>query len=43
MRRVLKAVATGQSLGDLTILEDEASVAELQKAYEGLRKSTGAE
>jgi acetyl-CoA synthetase len=43
MRRVLKAVATGQSLGDLTTLEDQASVAEIQKAYEGLRKSTGAE
>jgi len=39
MRRVLKAVATGQSLGDLTTLEDEGSVAEIQKAYEGLRKS----
>jgi acetyl-CoA synthetase len=37
MRRVLKAVATGQSLGDLTTLEDEASVSDIQKAYEGLR------
>jgi len=38
MRRVLKAVSLGQSLGDLTTLEDEASVEELKKAYEGLTK-----
>ena len=37
MRRVLKAVSLGQSLGDLTTLEDEASVEELKKAYESLR------
>jgi acetyl-CoA synthetase len=39
MRRVLKAVAAGQSLGDLTTLEDECSVEEIQKAYQGLRGS----
>ena len=38
MRRVLKAVASGQSLGDLTTLEDETSVDEVRKAYESLRK-----
>jgi len=38
MRRVLKAVASGQGLGDLTTLEDEASVGEAKKAYENLRK-----
>jgi len=38
MRRVLKAAAMGQSLGDLTTLEDEASIEELKKAYESLRK-----
>jgi acyl-coenzyme A synthetase/AMP-(fatty) acid ligase len=38
MRRVLKAVSLGQSLGDLTTLENEASVEELKKAYEGLTK-----
>ena len=38
MRRVLKAVFLGQSLGDLTTLEDEALVEELKKAYESLRK-----
>lgn len=38
MRRVLKAVASGQSLGDLTTLEDEASVEEVKRAYEGLKR-----
>ncbi len=38
MRRVLKAASMGQSLGDLSTLEDEASVEELKKAYKGLRK-----
>jgi len=39
MRRVLKAVATGASLGDLTTLEDETSVAEVTKAYQELKKA----
>ena len=39
MRRVLKAVTLGQSLGDLTTLENEASVEELKRAYEGLKKA----
>jgi acetyl-CoA synthetase len=38
MRRVLKAVASGQSLGDLTTLEDEASVDEIKRAYESLKR-----
>jgi acetyl-CoA synthetase len=38
MRRVLKAAALGQSLGDLTTLEDEASVEELKRAFDGLRE-----
>ena len=38
MRRVLKAVASGQSLGDLTTLEDEASVEEVKRAYKGLKR-----
>lgn len=42
MRRVLKAVSMGQSLGDLSTLEDEASVEELKKAYEGLREMSSA-
>jgi len=38
MRRVLKAIASGQSPGDLTTLEDEASVEEAKKAYETMKK-----
>ena len=38
MRRVLKAIAMGQSPGDLTTLEDEASVEEVIKAYETMKK-----
>ena len=38
MRRILTAVASGQSLGDLTTLEDETSVEEVKKAYESLKK-----
>jgi acetyl-CoA synthetase len=38
MRRVLKAVASGQNLGDLTTLDDEASVDEVKRAYEGLKR-----
>ena len=41
MRRVLKAVASGQSLGDLTTLENEASVDEVKKAYESLKGVSG--
>ncbi len=38
MRRVLKAVASGGELGDLTTLADEASVEEVKRAYESLKK-----
>lgn len=37
MRRVLKAVAEGKALGDLTTLEDEAPVKEVKRAYEELK------
>jgi acetyl-CoA synthetase len=40
MRRVIKAVALGQSPGDLTTLEDEAPVEELKKAYEDLKQAS---
>ncbi len=43
MRRVLKAVATGASIGDLTTLEDEASVEEVVKSYQELKKAERAE
>jgi acetyl-CoA synthetase len=36
IRRVLKAVASGETLGDLSTLEDEASVDEVKRAYENL-------
>ncbi len=39
MRRVLKAVASGQSLGDLTTLEDKTSVEEVKRAYERLKET----
>ncbi len=38
MRRVLKAIASQIPLGDVTTLEDEASVEELKQAYEEFRK-----
>ncbi len=37
MRRVLKAVASGANVGDLTTLEDEASLEEVMKAYQELK------
>lgn len=39
MRRVLKAIASGQSLGDLTTLEDKTSVEEVRRAYERLKET----
>jgi acetyl-CoA synthetase len=38
MRRVVRAVVQGTPVGDVTTLEDEASVEEVRKAYEDLRK-----
>ncbi len=34
MRRLVRAVVAGQPLGDVTTLEDEASVEEVKRAYE---------
>lgn len=39
MRRLLKAVVTGKELGDVTTLEEEASVEEIKNAYEELKKT----
>ncbi len=36
MRRLIKAVITGQPLGDYSTIEDEGSISEIQKAGEGL-------
>jgi acetyl-CoA synthetase len=41
MRRVLKAIASGQNLGDLTTLESEGSVEEVKRAYESLKRVSG--
>jgi acetyl-CoA synthetase len=38
MRRVLKAVANGTSIGDLTTLEDKNSVEEIIKAYQKFKE-----
>jgi acetyl-CoA synthetase len=38
MRRLLKAVLVGAALGDVSTLEDEASVDEIKATYEELRK-----
>ena len=39
MRRVLAAVASGSDVGDVSTLEDEASVEEVRHVYEELRKA----
>jgi len=39
MRRILKAVANDATIGDLTTLEDEASVEEVIKSYQKLKKA----
>ena len=39
MRRVLKAVASGESIGDITTLDDKTSVDEAKRAYQSLRKA----
>jgi acetyl-CoA synthetase len=38
MRRVLKAVLMDKPVGDLSTLEDEASVEEVKKAYEEFKR-----
>jgi acetyl-CoA synthetase len=40
MRRLLKAVATGQNIGDTTTLDDETSIEEARKAYSKLKGKT---
>ncbi|MCS6956077.1 MAG: acetate--CoA ligase, partial [Candidatus Calescibacterium sp.] len=39
MRRLLKSIIIGKDLGDITTLEEEASVEEIKKAYEEVRQS----
>jgi acetyl-CoA synthetase len=38
MRRVLRAVAADQGVGDVTTLEDEASIEEVKHAYDELKR-----
>jgi acetyl-CoA synthetase len=38
MRRLLKAVLVGAALGDVSTLEDEASVEDIKTTYEELRR-----
>ena len=37
MRRLLKAVASGESIGDTTTLDDETSIDEAKRAYQSLK------
>lgn len=39
MRRLLKAIAGSEEIGDISTLEDEAAVSEVQAAFEELRRS----
>jgi acetyl-CoA synthetase len=39
MRRLLKSVLTNKELGDITTLEEEASIEEIKKAYHELKES----
>jgi acetyl-CoA synthetase len=36
MRRLLKSIASGLTIGDTTTLEDETSIEEIQKIYNEL-------
>jgi len=38
MRRLLKSIASGDKVGDITTLEDGAAIAEVKQAYEDLKK-----
>jgi acetyl-CoA synthetase len=38
MRRIMKALALGKPMGDITTLEDEAAVEEVKAAYEALQR-----
>ena len=38
MRRIVKAIASGKTVGDITTIEEEASVDEIRAALDGLKK-----
>ena len=39
MRRLLKAIAKNEKIGDVSTLEDGAAVSEVQSAFDELQKS----
>jgi acetyl-CoA synthetase len=41
MRRLLKSIASGDKIGDVTTLEDGAAIDEVKRAYEELKKAVG--
>jgi acetyl-CoA synthetase len=41
MRRLLKSIASGDKIGDITTLEDGAAIDEVKHAYEELKKAVG--
>lgn len=41
MRRIMRALASGTPIGDITTLEDEAAVEEVKSAYEALMREIG--
>jgi acetyl-CoA synthetase len=41
MRRLLKSIASGDKIGDVTTLEDGAAIDEVKQAYEDLKKAVG--
>ena len=41
MRRLLKAVAAGSALGDVTTVEDESAVDEVRTAYQEVMRDLG--
>ncbi len=41
MRRLLKSIASGDKIGDITTLEDGAAIDEVRQAYEELKKAVG--
>ncbi|MEP0824105.1 MAG: hypothetical protein HRF40_01320, partial [Nitrososphaera sp.] len=38
MRRLLKSIACGDKIGDITTLEDGAAIEEVKQAYDDLKK-----
>jgi acetyl-CoA synthetase len=41
MRRLLKSIASGGLVGDVTTLEDGTAIEEVKQAYDELKKAVG--